>query len=174
MEPQATTSTISSSPISSIVYRTIPPSVCLARFLQLEEHCWHSGWCLTRPHHRRLERTAPRADRNPNCARYWAQSFLCKKSSEKGHRFDCRCQQTIAGRGNITVPLRGENGDLYCFKLDLSSYGNAGTVEPALKTHRVFFLGVSLTRGSVLRIPGPLTHRPRGQWRCNICQNTRI
>ena len=33
---------------------------------------------------------------------------------------------------------------------------------------------MSLTRGSVFRIPGPLTLRPRGQWRCNICQNTRI
>ena len=48
------------------------------------------------------------------------------------------------------------------------------TVDPALKTHQVFFSRVSSTRGSVFKIPGPLTHRPRGQRRRSICQKTRI
>ena len=36
------------------------------------------------------------------------------------------------GAGNITVPLRGENDDLYSFKLDLSTDGYAGNQCPSL------------------------------------------
>ena len=37
-----------------------------------------------------------------------------------------------------------------------------------------FFFRVSLTRGSASKIPGPLTHRPRGLRRRSLCQKTRI
>ena len=48
------------------------------------------------------------------------------------------------------------------------------TADPALKTQHAFLFRVSLTRGSVFKVPGPLFHRPWGQRRHSICQKTRI
>ena len=45
---------------------------------------------------------------------------------------------------------------------------------PRLKDTARFFFRVSLTRESVFKIPGPLTHRPRGQRRRSMCQKTEI
>ena len=57
--------------------------------------------------------------------------ILCKNSSERGHRFDVRCQQTKAGGGGITLQFRLENDNFYSFKLDLNEDGYTGK-EPAM------------------------------------------
>lgn len=79
-----------------------------------ERHC---GSCLTRRHHRLPRKAPPRADRNPNYARYWAKTLIGENRNQNGivRLFNALKKKAVGGRRHCATSRRRRR----CLPLEL-------------------------------------------------------